>query len=129
MIPPSRSTFAERVRLLRARAGLSQKQVAEAADVGQATVSEWELGKATPAVPELTILCNLFKVCADYMIGRSDFEQGLAPDQWIADEEAIAAARANPKAKGIRVAFKVPRKMRVLEHEELEQLKRELRLQ
>lgn len=98
-------------------------------DVGQATVSEWELGKATPAVPELTTLCNLFKVCADYLIGRSDFEQGLAPDQWIADEDAIAAARANPKAKGIRVVFKVPRRMRVLEHEEVEKLKRELRLQ
>lgn len=128
-MPPNRSTFAERVRLLRAKAGLSQKQVAEAVDVGQATVSEWELGKATPAVPELTALCNLFRVCADYVIGRSDFELGLAPDQWIADEDAIATARANPKAKGIRVVFKVPRRMRLLEHDEVEQLKRELRLQ
>lgn len=128
MPPQAPSLFAERLRLLRNRRGWSQVELGKVVSVSQATISEWELGKASPTVPDLVDLCRCFKVSADWMVGISDFEHGLAPDQWIADDDAIAAARANPKRKNITVAFKVPRRMRVLELSEFEALKKELKL-
>jgi transcriptional regulator with XRE-family HTH domain len=127
MPPPGPSLFAERVRLVRNRLGMNQTELAKQLGCSQAQVSDYETAKSVCSIVELTVLCNLSNVSADWLIGRSDFEHGLAPDQWIADEDAIAALRANPKAKGI-VAFKVPRRMRLLDLEEFEQLKRELRL-
>lgn len=126
MPPTGPPLFAERLRLLRNRKAWSQVDLGKTVGVSQATISEWELGKATPTVPDLASLCQCFRVSSDWLIGLSDFEHGLAPDQWIADEDAIAALRANPKAKGI-VAFKVPRRMRLLDFDEYERLRRELR--
>ena len=127
MQPPSK--FAERFLVLRKRLGMNQTKLAAALGCSQAMVSAYETGKAVCSISELLILCDLTGASADWLIGRSDFEHGLAPDQWIADEDAIALARAHPKRKGITVAFKVPRKMQVLDHGEFEKLKRELGLQ
>lgn len=121
MTPPDRNTFAARLRYLRTRHGLNQTQVGKAAGVSQASISEWELGKATAAVPELTALCNLFSVCADFLIGRTDYEQGLAPDSWLVDLDAL-----EQRTPGEGWAAKVPRRHRIVDYNELVQLQDEL---
>lgn len=128
MPPSGPSLFSERFKLVRSRLGLNQIELGKKLGCSQATVSDYETGKSVCSITELVAMCNLANVSADWLIGRSDFEHGLAPDQWIADEDAIAELRANPKQKA-RVAFKVPRRMRLLDHEDYEALKRELRLQ
>ncbi len=124
---PILQLFAERLRLLRKRLDLNQADLAKKIGVGQSTISDWERGeKAAPSVPELNALCNLFGVAADYMLGRSDSETGLAPDQWIIDEAAVEALRANKKLRGVTYAFKVPRRVKIYDHEAVEKLKREI---
>ena len=47
--PPVELPFAERLRLLRARLGLSQEQLARRLSVSFATVNRWETGRSQPA--------------------------------------------------------------------------------
>lgn len=125
---PVLSLFAERLRLLRGRLGSNQHDLAQRIGVAQTTVSSWEQAKASPSVPELIALCNLFRVAADYLLGRADTEVGLAPDQWIVDEAKVDELRSTPpnKRKKTHYATKVPRRARVCEFDEVERLRREL---
>jgi predicted ATPase/DNA-binding CsgD family transcriptional regulator/DNA-binding XRE family transcriptional regulator len=47
--PPEALSFAERLRLLRARLGLSQEQLARRLSVSFATVNRWEAGRSRPS--------------------------------------------------------------------------------
>lgn len=46
-------TFPERLRLMRMRRAISQKQLAERLNVAQQTVASWEIGTRYPAIDRL----------------------------------------------------------------------------
>jgi transcriptional regulator with XRE-family HTH domain len=50
-------TFAEKLRELRTGKGLSQKELADSAEVTQAAVAHWEAGKKIPAFDSVLALC------------------------------------------------------------------------
>lgn len=111
---PNLAVFASNLRALCSRANLTQSQVAEIAGAAQSTVGSWQRGESSPDVAELARLCRHFGVAADYLIGMCDYPSGLAPDSWIVDVDAMEAA-----VPGSSWAAKVPRRVRVVDFNEL----------
>jgi transcriptional regulator with XRE-family HTH domain len=57
--PPEALSFAERLRLLRARLGLSQEQLARRLSVSFATVNRWEAGRSRPSARAAAAIAEL----------------------------------------------------------------------
>lgn len=53
--------FSKKLKDLRIRAGLTQKQVYEHFNIPQSTFSSWEIGKSEPSGEMLIKLCNFYK--------------------------------------------------------------------
>ena len=56
----------------RLKASKSQKEIAEIANVTQATYSGWETGKFEVDLKHLVDLANYFNVTTDYLLGRTE---------------------------------------------------------
>lgn len=57
--PPEALSFAERLRLLRARLALSQEQLARRLSVSFATVNRWEAGRSRPSARAVAAIAEL----------------------------------------------------------------------
>ena len=81
-------TFGEKLQTLRARAGLSQDQLAELLDVSRQAVSKWERNEAMPEVEKLVRISRQFGVSTDYLLLEEQEEperpkaQTPAADLW-----------------------------------------------
>ena len=64
--------FCERLKLLRQKAGLSQRELATGLAVSQQTIAKWEGGKATPNPKTLLQIARLLHTTADYLAGGND---------------------------------------------------------
>ena len=64
--------FNERLKQLRQREGLTQRELAKIIEVGRTTISEYESGKIVPKHEGLLKLANHFNVSVDYLTGVSD---------------------------------------------------------
>lgn len=62
----------ERLKNLRKKAGLTQKQIAEKLQVGQNSYSNWEIGKRTPIQPTIEKLAEILNTSTDYLLGKTD---------------------------------------------------------
>ena len=62
----------ERLKYLRKKAGLTQKQIAEKLQVGQNSYSNWEKGKRTPIQPTIEKLAEILNTSTDYLLGKTD---------------------------------------------------------
>lgn len=60
--------FAEILKELRAKAGLSQGQLAKSIGVSSGNVSDWEVGKTKPGYVALSSLARFFEVSSDYLL-------------------------------------------------------------
>jgi transcriptional regulator with XRE-family HTH domain len=92
-------TFAEKLRDLRTGKGLSQKELADAANVTQAAVAHWEAGKKIPAFDSVLALCDALGVKCTAFDG-CDF---------AADEGSRSRGRpkkAEPEEKPVKPAKK-----------------------
>lgn len=61
----------DKLRLLRERAGISQKNVAQRLGVSPAIISAYENGERTPSLENLLALSYLYKCSTDYLLGKS----------------------------------------------------------
>jgi len=61
-------TFGEKLLGLRKSRGLSQEDLASLLGVSRQAISRWELGSATPDIPNLVKICRTFNITADYLI-------------------------------------------------------------
>ena len=61
-------TFGEKLQKLRARAGLSQDQLAELLDVSRQAVSKWERNEAMPEAEKIIRISRQFGVSTDYLL-------------------------------------------------------------
>ena len=64
--------FPKRLKELRLNAGLTQKDLAKAIEVGRTTISEYESGKIVPKQEGLLKIANHFNVSVDYLTGVSN---------------------------------------------------------
>lgn len=70
--PDAYTTCAERLRLLRRSARLSQIYVAIELGVSQATISSYECGLTHPSIEHLVLLSQIYEVSTDYLLGLTD---------------------------------------------------------
>jgi repressor LexA len=66
------ATFGERLRECRKVAKLTQKKLAQAAQVAESTISMYEMEKRQPDFETLEVLADFFNVDIDYLLGRTD---------------------------------------------------------
>lgn len=64
----------EKLRKLRSKNGLSQKQVADRIGVSASIVSGYETGERTPSTEVLLSLSYLYNCSTDYLLGRQAME-------------------------------------------------------
>ena len=64
--------FSKRLKELRLAHGETQKELANAIEVGRTTVSEYESGKIVPKQEGLLRIANHFNVSVDYLTGVSN---------------------------------------------------------
>lgn len=62
----------EKLKFVRNRLDLSQRQLAEKLNVSKSTYARWETGEKIIPLTHLVDLCNLAKVSYDYVLGLSD---------------------------------------------------------
>jgi len=77
--PKSRKNVAANVRRLRQAAGLTQAQLASAADVADATVSRIERGRLVPSVELAGRLAKALDATVDELLGPTPKDAGKAP--------------------------------------------------
>lgn len=65
------------LRLLRIRAGLSQKQLAEIINVSQQSINKYENHEVEPTLETLGLLADYFDTSIDFLAGRTDIESRI----------------------------------------------------
>ena len=68
-------TFGARLQQIRKAAGLSQEQLAELINMSRQAISKWETDHAAPDVEKVTLLCEIFKISADELLGNEQLLQ------------------------------------------------------
>ena len=61
-----------RIKELRKEKGLTQKQLAVLMNKSETGLASWEQGLSEPNVNDLRLLCQIFEVSADYLLGLTD---------------------------------------------------------
>ena len=61
-----------RLKELRKEKGLTQKQLAALMNKSETGLASWEQGLSEPNVNDLRLLCKIFEVSADYLLGLID---------------------------------------------------------
>ena len=51
----------------RVNANMTQEEVAKEMHVSKTTIVNWEKGKVIPGIPELSLLCEIYKIPKDYI--------------------------------------------------------------
>lgn len=67
--------FPTRLRELRKRKNLTQKELAKILQVSQQTIGSWEVGRAEPNTEVINSIADFFNVTGDYLLGRSDLRE------------------------------------------------------
>lgn len=61
-----------RIKELRVKKGLTQKQLAQLVNKSVTGLASWEQGLSEPSVNDIRALCEIFEVSADYLLGLTD---------------------------------------------------------
>lgn len=70
----------EKLKTLRIRQGLSQKETASRLGISPSIVSSYETGERTPSTENLLALSYLYKCSTDYLLGRTQDEPQMILD-------------------------------------------------
>ena len=62
----------DKLKELRKESGLTQKEVAKLLKKSETGYASWEQGLAEPRVNDIRVLCKIYGVSADYLLGLED---------------------------------------------------------
>lgn len=65
-------TLGQRLKYLRGKKRLQQKDVAECLNIGRSTYNQYEADKRTPDAEMLAKFCEFFNTSADFLLGLTD---------------------------------------------------------
>ena len=71
-MPFNKKVFGERLREVRKQYGEAQTAIAKLIDVSVPQVSDMENGKKTTTVEKMALICEHYRVSADYLLGLTD---------------------------------------------------------
>lgn len=80
------ATFAQRLKMLREKNNLLQKELAEKFGVKRSTIASWEIDSRSPDLNTLKQIADFFNVSVDYLLGRSD-NQGNYEGVYISPDD------------------------------------------
>lgn len=78
--------FPDRLKSLRKKAGLTQKEIAEKLNIKQQSYSRWENSTSKPSRKTLEILSNFFNVSTDYLLGNTNLKQKIPEGEELEKE-------------------------------------------
>lgn len=91
----------EKLKDLRIKYGLSQKQVAELVDLSPSIVSGYESGDRTPSTEKLLALSNLYHCSTDYLLGKDNSKPSSSVDvEGLSDEQIKAVTNLIQSIRG-----------------------------
>ena len=64
--------FCDRLKDLRIKSPLTQKELATKLDISISAYQYYETGRNEPSIDKLIILADIFNVSIDYLVGRID---------------------------------------------------------
>ncbi len=67
------NTFGQKLKLLRKKRGLTERQLGECLNFSNQSVSFWENGEREPKLDTLIAIAKFFDVSVDYLLGISEF--------------------------------------------------------
>ncbi|MGY3779298.1 helix-turn-helix domain-containing protein [Isobaculum melis] len=67
--------LADKLKELRNKKNLTQKELAQLLNVSQQTIGSWEVGRAEPNNETLILLSEIFNVSTDYLLGKKNDKQ------------------------------------------------------
>jgi len=79
--------FGRKLKYLRTRKNISQKELAKLLNVGVTTISNYETGRNEPSHEKLKILASYFDTSIDYLLGKSDNDNISHTDESIEDDD------------------------------------------
>ncbi len=81
------ASFAERLRELRLKKEIGQKEVGAIIDVSDSSIRKYETGERTPDPVALIKLADFFNVSLDYLLGRVNHDKHKTPEYIISKAE------------------------------------------
>lgn len=91
------SIIAERLKALRKEKGITQRQLAEGANIGLSTVKQYESKKRIPEKYNLTLLANYFGVLEEWITGNSEYKTAIEKIDAELGKEKLAELRKQVK--------------------------------
>lgn len=91
------SIIAERLKALRKERGITQKELADGANIGLSTVKQYESKKRIPEKYNLTLLANYFGVLEEWITGQSEYKTAIEKIDAELGEEKLAELRKQVK--------------------------------
>lgn len=61
-----------RIKELRKEKGLTQKKLAQLLNKSETGFASWEQGLSEPSINDIRLMCKIFDVSADYLLGLED---------------------------------------------------------
>lgn len=119
------STFGKRLKELRNKKGLTQKELAPFINTTRDTLANWEVGRATPDIESVKTIADYFNVNTDFLLGRSNISDDYKfTDTAVPDgREMVTQDHKNPEiAKLLR--DNGIKKLQLMEGYSLDDLKR-----
>lgn len=77
---------------------MTQEELAESLSVSVSAVSQWESGKTTPDISALPVLCNLFGVTSDELLGIDVTQKQAEIDRLVDEITEISRIGDNKEA-------------------------------
>ena len=84
--------LSERLKSLRLKAKITQKEISDKLEIGQGTYARYEKGDRKPTGEILNKLANFFNVSTDYLLGNTDNKNSTKFEDDL--EESLNTARA-----------------------------------
>ena len=75
--------FSQKLSQLRKETGASQRSVAAELNISQALLSHYEKGIREPGLDFVVRVCDYYGVSADYLLGRSEDKNNVAPAEFF----------------------------------------------
>ncbi len=99
--------FSHRIRELRKKRNMTQRQLADILFVDCSSVTKWETGKSNPDFKKQQELAKLFNVSVDYLLGNSD------------DSAASSNAKKIPVLGNVAAGIPISAVENILDYEEI----------
>ena len=118
---PPQDSFASRLRAMRSARDLDKTSLADRIRVKVRTLSNWESGETEPTASNIAALCDALRVSSDYLLCRTDNEDGLRPGMVILNLDALRAAEVEGDNEAI-LGHTIPVRARLVSADQMREI-------